>query len=279
MFGYVSPLKGELKVREMAHYNAYYCGLCKTISKEFGQLPRLALSYDCAFIAILLGGVMGDALCKAERCAIKPFKQKQPVAQESEALLFAADLNLALSWYKCRDDWRDERKASALLGNAAFMRAAKKVERKHPQLFEAIENGIDTLSLLEREKCNELDAPIDTFARMMRGVLLEAPLEQRDKIIVSNLAYHIGRWIYLADAWDDREKDKKSGSYNVFNITGADAERASFLMYYSLNEAQNTYALLDLKANAGILDNILYDGCTSVTNKLLTEDKMENGND
>ena len=45
MLGYVKIDKGELKVREYEVYTGYYCGICKSIGKRYGQLPRMALSY------------------------------------------------------------------------------------------------------------------------------------------------------------------------------------------------------------------------------------------
>ena len=40
MFGYIVPLKQELRMRELAQYNAYYCGLCTSIGARFGQAAR-----------------------------------------------------------------------------------------------------------------------------------------------------------------------------------------------------------------------------------------------
>ena len=58
MFGYIRPLECELKVREQQEYRAHYCGVCKAIGKRYGQIDRLALSYDAAFLAayFLLNG-------------------------------------------------------------------------------------------------------------------------------------------------------------------------------------------------------------------------------
>ena len=53
MLGYVQVFKPDLKVREYEIYMGYYCGVCKYIGKEYGQLPRMALSYDAAFLALL----------------------------------------------------------------------------------------------------------------------------------------------------------------------------------------------------------------------------------
>ena len=44
MFGYIRPLECELKVRDQALYRAYYCGLCKTIGRRYGQVARVALN-------------------------------------------------------------------------------------------------------------------------------------------------------------------------------------------------------------------------------------------
>ena len=57
MLGYVKIDKGELKVREYEVYCGYYCGICKSIGRRYGQLPRMALSYDAAFLAILLASI------------------------------------------------------------------------------------------------------------------------------------------------------------------------------------------------------------------------------
>ena len=54
MFGYVSANYTELKKSEQKRYGAVYCGICRRIRQQSGQLGRLALSYDMAFLALLL---------------------------------------------------------------------------------------------------------------------------------------------------------------------------------------------------------------------------------
>jgi hypothetical protein len=54
MFGYVRPLKPELLVREFSRYKSIYCGICKQIGHDFGQLPRITLGYDLTMLAVLL---------------------------------------------------------------------------------------------------------------------------------------------------------------------------------------------------------------------------------
>lgn len=272
MFGYIRPCREELRIREEAEYKAWYCGLCGNLGKRYGQAARWALSYDCAFVALLLSGATGEGSIGAARCPYRPLK-KRPMALECASLSFAADLDVLLAWHKLADDWRDERKFAAPLGRAALMGAARRAKARAPELDRAIRAGIEELCALEKEGCRELDAPADAFARMMRAVGQCAPLPGGPaRPIVTQILYHMGRWVYLMDAWDDREKDGKRGAYNPFLSAGAGQERAQFLLALSQNEALGAYELLDVQAHKGLLDNILFEGCAGRMRGIL-EDK------
>ena len=105
MFGYITPLKSELKVREFEVYSAYYCAVCRAVKSRYGELPRLLLSYDAAFIAML-----GDAL-QAEgqepgfntfRCFNNPLRKRNEVLP-SPAIDYAADVMVLLGHCGLKD--------------------------------------------------------------------------------------------------------------------------------------------------------------------------------
>ncbi len=275
MFGYVIPLRCELKLREAARYDAWYCGLCKTIRHRYGQLPRLALNYDCAFLALLLDSMVGTGACNLQRCGYKLLQKPRPVAPSSVMLEYAADVNVMLAWYQCDDDWRDEKKIKALLPSILLRRAAKKAGKARPEVKKAISEGIDKLTKLEKASSDVIDEVTDAFAGLLRDVFRYAPkIESKgQREALAWMGYNLGRWIYLADAWDDREKDRKNNAYNPFNRINTDKERASFMLYMSLNEAEKAYDLLDLHDNQGVLDNIIKQGCRQKTRQLLCGDK------
>ena len=80
MLGYVKVFKPELKVREYEVYCGYYCGVCKSIGKRYGQLPRMTLSYDAAFLAILLESVSADLDAPTqEHCIAHPLIKKKTI--------------------------------------------------------------------------------------------------------------------------------------------------------------------------------------------------------
>jgi hypothetical protein len=221
-------------------------------------------------VAVLLSAIEGEDTCQPGRCAYKPWAKPRSMAAETPALAFAADLNVLLAYYKLKDDWLDERKLLAMPALAALRPAAKRAEDANPALSQAIANGIAGLRELEKQNCAELDAPADAFAQMMRRVGACAPITlARNLQVFEHLLYHVGRWVYLMDAWDDLHKDKKSGAYNPFIASNASRERAEFLLHCSRNEAIAAYELLDIGAHRGITDNVLYEGCAMKMHAIL----------
>ncbi len=272
MFGYVSADKNELKVIELADYNACYCGLCRSIGTRYGQAARLTLNYDCAFLSMLLCGINGEREAEKSYCAYKPLSKKRVIAKDSPSFRFGADVEIALAWYKLKDDWDDERKIIALAGKTGLYSAFKKLQKLSKETAETVENGINALSKLEKANCTEIDEVANTFAQMMSELVEFAPTEDKTQTtVLSHLMFALGRWIYLMDAWEDREKDAKKGSYNPFIASKKqnDKENASFLLHNALNKAICAYDLLDLKTHKGVLDNIMYRGCVAKTEKLL----------
>ena len=109
MFGYVKPYKPELKIKDYEIFKSYYCGLCRTIKGHFGNIPRLSLSYDMTFVALLLDGMNetpGDFYI--DTCLVHPLK-KRMIIKDNKALVYSAYLNVALSYYKLCDDVADDR--------------------------------------------------------------------------------------------------------------------------------------------------------------------------
>ncbi len=277
MFGYIVPYKPELTLRELSLYRAWYCGLCKALRNTYGQLPRLVLGYDCTFLALLLAGLEGDVQpCKLGKCGYKPFRKGLNVAQPCSALDYSADMNILLFWFKLSDNWRDERKVLALVGRAALYFAVLKAKIRQPEAVKAITEGITALSVIENENETSIDKAADAFALLLSKIACSYPnLPKEQTQALFWLSYNLGRWIYLADAWEDREKDKIKGVYNVFLSAKASKEHAAFLLYASLHEMEKAYDLLDIKANRGLLNNIVYQGCRERTRQILEGVKNE----
>ena len=77
MFGYIRPFKPHMRFYEFEIYNSFYCGLCKNLGKKYGQIFRLILSYDFAFLGILYNSYhLKSNTIKKCHCIVHPFKKK-----------------------------------------------------------------------------------------------------------------------------------------------------------------------------------------------------------
>ena len=77
------------------------------------------------------------------------------------------------------------------------------------------------------------------------------------------MGYHLGRFIYLLDAYEDLEKDKKEGNYNplIPKSIEKDFEKScETLLIMTMSECCRQFERLPLLENVDILRNILYSG-------------------
>lgn len=263
----MSPEQKEL-------YQAAYCGLCHAMARRHGWLARYTLNYDFTFLALLClegEGEMGVPL----RCPAHPIRGRHGCLR-SAALDVAADESIILTWHKLQDDIRDKgfwgrmgARLLSLLFRAGYRRAADAC----PTFDKQVSEGLERLSRLEREGSAQLDRVADAFASILRGA---APVEgERAQRVVGQLLYHVGRWIYLVDAWDDWEADRKNGCYNplVARFEGRVEEARediAITMTHSLNLAISAANLMDFGGRTGAIENILHLGLPTVQQAVLS---------
>lgn len=294
MLGYVVSYKPEMKVREAEMYKGYYCGVCKSIGCRYGQLPRMVLSYDAALLAIAIECIFAEQEpFEKEGCIINPFKKK--IIVKNHAVDYAADAMLLLAWYKLLDDIEDENKMSAKAIAAAMKGLYGRLSRKQPNLDKIIKENLDQLSTLEKDRCKSLDQAAEPFSRLMAGLLVEGVeyvLRENnlssegfsvEKKVLENVGYHLGKWIYIIDAYDDIQENTVDGAYNPlierfeycsekenweqFKERIKDDVERNLTMY--LAHMAQAFQLLDIKKNKGILENIVYIGLLKKTTDVL----------
>lgn len=212
MFGYLRPLKGELKVREYEQYKAYHCGLCHTLKKGYGLFGRFIINYDFTFLTIIFSSSNKSDCYLQKKCIASPFRKKCVFAFSPE-LEFISDLNVILFYWSLLDKTNDEKgiyPAAARIASLFLRRAYKKAASRQKKFDKKVEECITDLNILEKESCDSIDKTADTFARILQAVS-EHEQDDKRKRILSQLFYHVGRWIYITDAYNDFERDIKSG--------------------------------------------------------------------
>ena len=262
MFGYVRPFRPELKCKDFDLYRATYCGLCRCLRRRYGLIAPMFLNFDFTFLALLLWEPEESfAPCRG-RCHANPLR-RLPMCQDSPALELAADESVILAWWKLRDSVEDEgfwsgmgaRGLSGLL-DPAYRKAA----RRRPEFDGTVRACLEELSVLEKENCPSLDKTADTFARLLQSA---APGEGERGRVLSQLLYHLGRWIYLADARDDLEEDKLAGRYNPVSARyGSEGDDCALglTMDQSLALIGAALQLGEFGCRRPILENITYFG-------------------
>jgi hypothetical protein len=231
----------------------------------------MGLSYDVTFLALMLSSINDEEpKVSPERCIVSPFNKK-PIAQKTDALSYSAAVNVMLVYLKLSDDWRDERSLKALLCMPLIWGAKRKAKKRYGELFNEIKIHLDKLSLLEKEKCSEIDRLANEFGLVLSSVFKGYQEgEESEKRILSHMGYMLGRFIYILDAYEDREKDKKKKCFNPFllNKDNENADEIKESLMFTLSDISNSYKLLNIKRNRPILDNIIYLGLPDSVEKV-----------
>lgn len=257
MFGLILASTAELNQEQKVRYQGMYCGICRNISEQASQLARLGLRYDMVFLAMLLGSLYEpEEETGAFPCLLHPKRQWN----SSDFTRYAADMNVALAYYQCLDDWEDDRSFKARVMASQLQKFMPALEEKYPRQCGAIEKAISGLRELEMANCPDADRCAGVFGSLMAELMV-----YRQDIWephLRTLGDALGRFIYLCDAAMDYRKDKKSGSYNPFLAAGMEADREKWdeILIMTMGRATKAYEILPLVQDKDILDNILYSG-------------------
>jgi len=259
MFGYVTASWKELTRQEQTRYGAVYCGICRRMRLQCSQASRLALSYDMAFLALLLMSLYEPEETGGENaCWLHPITKRPWV--DNRYVRYAADMNAVLAYYNCLDDWQDEGNTSAKLMAKALEKHLPPIEERYPRQVAAIRDSIARLTELEKENCANPDEPAGAFGSLMAQLLTY----QQDMWAptLAQMGFALGRFIYLLDAAVDYDKDKRKGKYNPFLAmgTGKDWPRWEEYLILAMGRCTDCYERLPLVQDKSLLDNILYSG-------------------
>ena len=261
MFGYVKVNKMDLTYREYEHYRGYYCGLCKCLKDNHGEISRLSLNYDITFLVLVLTSVYKPkSKVIEEGCITNPFKKKKKIINEITE--YAASMNVLLAYYKLEDNLKDDKGLKDIISYNLYKNKLKRAYEKYPKKAEVIKEQLDILYNLEMQKNTNIDLVSNTFGNLMSEIFAYKQDEYESEL--RRIGFNIGKYIYLLDAYEDLDKDYKKGRYNPF-IDYIDKkeelkQRVDKLISLCLGMLSNSIDRLNLKMNTGIIENIVYSG-------------------
>lgn len=260
MFGFIMPNIPALSQEEERRYRACYCALCRSLRLHRGGLSRVVLNYDMSFLALLLASVYEDeGVWGEERCVMHPAKRHE--YWESKFTDYAADMNLLLAYYKCMDDWRDDKNIAALTASRMLSNNGAKILWLYPRQCGIVERSLSELREAELSENPSSDVCADIF-----GKLLGAVFDYGDGIWSEKLrsfGESLGRFIYMLDACVDFRDDAKHKRFNPLNLLpGLDGynEASVNLLKMLAGDCADKFESLPVVQDLSLMRNILYSG-------------------
>jgi len=260
MFGYVTINPAELDEGAKHRYQMYYCGLCRALLRRHGHIGQLTLSYDMTFLLMLLSSLYEpEETVISGRCLPHPVNPREAILNEFSD--YCADMNIALAYHKCKDDWEDDRSQAKRAQMKLMTKAYQRVEADHPAKCGMIAGYLKAVQTAEGMVDTHPDALSNLTAEMLGGlyVLKHDQWEPQMRIIGQGL----GRFIYLMDAVEDLKGDMKHNRFNPLKVY-RDSPHFSDLCKDSLTlmiaETAEAFEVLPLVKDVDILRNILYSG-------------------
>ena len=288
MFGYVRPVAAELRVKDYEFYRATYCGVCRAMKKHTGTLSNVTLSYDSVFLALVRMLYVPDTAfsVRKRRCIAHPLKRRGMLS-ENEALEYTARAFAILTYHKLRDDVRDEGAGTKMLATLARPILSSHARRaKIESLADIIADRLDKINELEDKGTASVDEPSLLFGELL-GEVFAYGIEGSDRLILYECGYHLGAFIYAADAAEDYDKDRKAGKYNPYVLmyggeeltdeNKASIKCALIMRCKRIEAAVNLMPFGERTVIENLIKNVIYLGLVDRIS-FLGPDKKENEN-
>lgn len=265
MFGYININRKELSRENEEAYQAYYCGLCQELKRICGTKGQMLLNYDMTFLVVLLTGLYElEDTETSFTCALHPAKKH--TARINDATRYAADMNILLGYHNLQDDWKDERAYSKKALARMFQKEYDRIRLAYPRQTQAVEQYMEKLQQAEEQKESNLDV-IAGLTGQMTGEIFDWKQDEWSEELRC-LSFYLGKFIYLMDAYEDLDKDRKKQQYNPFLQMECQSEEdfetfARLLLSSMVSESARSFERLPILEHADILRNILYSGVWS----------------
>lgn len=226
MFGVLTYKK--LSFEQYNQFRLNYCGTCKTIGKIYGHKERLFLNFDTVFLSELLDAISSDGNkfqhIKPNTCFVLP----QDINQIPFFLKYTASVNVLLAYYKIIDNVVDSRtdiniwKALRFVEKRNFKKAKNFLKQANVSIS-LIETSVQTQFSIEKEK-NIFHDYTKTFKHYcsptgtITGEIFRASVthfgDEELQNVFKEIGKNFGKIVYLIDALEDYNQDKKRGRFN-----------------------------------------------------------------
>ena len=256
MFGFVVANTEKLTEEQKNRYRALYCGLCRKLGERHGNSARMMLTYDLVFLILVLSSVFeGEVLhCAQASCIAHPRKKRTFITDTFTE--YAADMNVALAYYNCMDDWSDDNSMKARFQAQLLGKGLQETARLYPRQTKAMSRCLHALDEVEKNNETNPEIPANIFGELM------GELFRFDDSDVSEQLYDfgcaLGRFVYLMDAYVDLKNDIRHQKYNP--LIRYKREDILPMLHIQMAQCVDLFRLLPVSKDKDLCENILYSG-------------------
>lgn len=262
MFGYILANASALSEEQLQRYRGCYCGLCRALRERHGGLSRLTLNFDMTFLVMLLSSMYEPEEASGEkRCLAHPMHRRG--YWRTTFTDYAADMNVALAYHNCMDNWNDDRSVLSLTEAKALKKHYDAIAQRWPRQCAAMEECMSTLADIESRSGSEPDAATNCFGRLMGEIFACVDSDGVWAETFRRFGQALGRFIYMMDACVDLKGDIRHGRYNPLIAMGnADIseEGKIDILKMLIGECTIEFERLPIVQDVDIMRNILYSG-------------------
>lgn len=256
-FGYIICNKSGLSEQELRRYQEMYCGVCKSLQQRHGQLSRFSLNFDMTFLALFLTALYEPQENSTRyRCLVHPLKKRNILS--NPYIEYAADMTVALAYYKCLDDWEDERKHSRLAYGTLLKEQYHAIKGQYERQCQNIKDSLDALHRIEKGLEDEPDLAVNLSGKMLAEIFVYKEDFWSDSL--RKFGFALGRFIYLMDAAMDYKHDIKKDNYNPLLSMKKKPEDIEDILTAAIGRAAQEFEKLPIVTDDHLIRNILYGG-------------------
>jgi hypothetical protein len=266
---------------------AHYCGLCNSLSSNYGFTSRTFTNHDATFISILHSAQSKNKI-SPQKCPLKLQKTKPEV---NTGLEYASAISLIMAKAKIDDNILDQ--------NSYISRViAGKLDSKIPSAInelkrlgfklQTITSEIKRQKTLESQHCsdlNELVSPTENAVSEICSHTATLTGKTSNFEPLSILGKNIGRLMYLTDNYVDFTSDFKKTRFNALSNCYPHANQTQIKktigkqFSQSINEISTSIKNLTLNQHQRIVgDALLYSLKQRLENILHTKPKTSPNN-
>ena len=287
MFGYTIPIESMLSEDARRIYRSYYCETCHHLREEYGYVSTLTVNYEMTFAALFLNSVLDDGMLIDNKPGGR-FCIFRHSASNDELMHKLTAYSVLVANNSLLDDVTDDPNSlKGKLGLLGLNPAIKKAADEFPEYDKAILDGYQRLR--DAESQGETD-PFRMGWHSSQSMIdvLDMMLGERMDDDIRSLFRSFGVWVYIMDAVEDLDKDKKEGTYNPFILSCKEfKDKSTFVkdnifligetMGKAIRDIQDAYSKLRprLRFNEEIIDNIIYQGLTNSARRIIRGERMD----